>query len=131
MAIRPVENISQTIPFDQFWTWLCVHHNCIIRAGTPDTLLFDHEEFHWHLFVEDDGGHIVQLVRGKELVGEMVVIPNDIAYVQSEPTESEGDNDQLFECVVELVDSRDVAYHFVVAHAYDEQPSSAARRWTH
>jgi hypothetical protein len=130
MSIRPVENISQTIPFDQFWTWLCIHHNCIVRAGTPDTLLFDHDDYHWHLFTEDDGAHIVQLVRGKELIGEMVVIPNDIAYVQSEPAEPNVEGEQLFECVIEMVESRDVAYHFVMAHAFDEQPSTT-RRWTH
>lgn len=127
MAIRPVENISQTIPFDVFWPWLCVHHNCIVRAGTPDTVLFDYDDYHWHLFTEEDGAHIVQLVRGKDLVGELVVIATDIAYVQSEPSDN---NEVMFECIIELVDSRDVAYHFVMAHAFDET-SQPTRRWTH
>ena len=130
MAIRPVENISRTIPFDSFWTWLCAHHNCIVRAGTPDTLLFDHDDYHWHLFTEEDGAHIVQLVRGKDLVGEMVMITTDIAYVQAEPTESNVEADQLFECVIEMPESRDVAYHFVMAHAFDDT-AAPTRRWTH
>ena len=122
-----MENISQTIPFENFWPWLCAHHNCIVRAGTPDTLLFDHDDYHWHLFTEDDGAHIVQLVRGKDLVGEMVVIPGDIAYVQSEPTDQD---EHLFECIIEAPESRDAVYHFVMAHAFDES-ASTTRRWTH
>jgi hypothetical protein len=127
VAIRPVESVPQTLPFEQFWRWLCAHHNCIVRSGTPDCLLFDAEDYHWHLFTEEDGAHIVQLVRGKELVGEIVLIPTDIAYVQTEASEQD---EHLFECVIESADSREVAYHFVMAHGFDEvEPSS--RRWTH
>ena len=38
-----------TLSFDEFWEWLMGHPNCILRAGTPDTILFDDEDFYWHL----------------------------------------------------------------------------------
>lgn len=129
MPIRPAERVARTLSFEQFWLWLGAHHNCIVRGGTPDVLLFDHEDYHWHLFTEDDGAYIVQLVRGKELVGELVVVANDIAYVQSEPNEHD---EHVFECIVESAEHRDSAYQFVMAHPFDEadQPPTA-RRWTH
>ncbi len=132
MGIPDVENIGQTIAFDDFWRWLMMHNNCILRAGTPDVLMFDHEDFHWHFFTEGDSAHIVQLVRGKALVSELVVLPSEIAYVQVVDNEHE---ETLFECVVELPEGRDIAYHFVLAHTYDGADERAddgpARRWTH
>ncbi|MCG8425169.1 MAG: hypothetical protein MJE77_45395 [Proteobacteria bacterium] len=117
-----------TVPFEKFWTWLQAHANCILRAGTPDALLFDHDDYHWHLAAEDDATLIVQLVRGKELVGEIVLMASEIAYVLSEPNENE---EYIFECVVESEAARDVAYHFVMAHGYDESELPNLRRWTH
>ena len=38
-----------TLSFDEFWEWLMGHPNCILRAGTPGTILFDDEDFYWHL----------------------------------------------------------------------------------
>lgn len=117
-----------TLQFEKFWSWLNVHANCILRAGTHDAVLFDHEDYHWHLTAEDDLTLIVQLVRGKELVGEIVIASSEIAYVQCEP--GEGD-EFLFECVVENMAAREVAYHFVLAHGYEEREVQSARRWTH
>ena len=28
-----------TLSFEDFWQWLLEHHNCILRAGTPETIL--------------------------------------------------------------------------------------------
>ncbi len=108
--------------------WLQAHANCILRAGTPDVMLFDHDDYHWHLAAEDELTLIVQLVRGKELVGEIVVMAGDIAYVTSEPNENE---EFIFECVIESEASREVAYHFVMAHGYDDTDFPSLRRWTH
>ena len=91
-------------------------------------LLFDHDDFHWHMAQEDEATLLIQLVRGKELVGEIVLIPSDIAYVTS--TEL-GNDEASFELVVETERSREVAYHFVMAHGYDESEVSGTRRWTH
>ncbi len=120
--------VGATLSFDKFWQWLNGHVNCILRAGTPEAVLFDHEDFHWTIASEDDQTLIIQLARGKELVGEMVVFPSEIAYVQMEPTEQEGE--WVFECVVEGENSREVAYHFVMAHEY-ETVEHKTDKWTH
>ena len=36
----------------------------------------------------------------------------------------------VFECVVETEAAREVAYHFVLTHAYEEEQPQV-RRWTH
>jgi hypothetical protein len=134
MPIGRTEPSAVTLSFEKFWQWLQGHSNCILRAGTPEVLLFDHEDYHWHMASEDESVLVVQLVRGKELVGEMVVLSNEISYVQCESGEGE---EYVFDCVVETEAAREVAYHFVMAHAYDEtdQPptSPTGRRggWTH
>jgi hypothetical protein len=128
MPMSRPETAAFTMPFEKFWSWLSHHSNCIVRAGTPEVLLFDHEEYHWHLAAEEDGLLLVQLVRGKELIAEMVVLITEISYVQVEPGEGE---ECSFECVVESEAAREVAYHFVLAHGYDENETPSARRWTH
>ena len=129
MAIsqRPA-SVALTLPFDKFWNWLQAHANCILRAGTPDALVFDHDEYHWHLATEEEFTLLVQLVRGKELVGEIVILASEIAYVNCIP--GEGD-EFVFECVVETPAGREVAYHFVMTHEYDEEEQPSTRRWTH
>ena len=72
---------------------------------------------------------LVQLVRGKDLVGELLVFAGEIAYVQTEPGEAEGEH--VFECIIETEASREVAYHFVMAHEYDEVEHPQGRKWTH
>jgi len=122
-------NSPITLPFEKFWSWLTIHANCILRVGTQDAVLFDHEDYHWNLAADDEQTLIVQLVRGKELVGEILLLASDIAYVQGEA----GENDEhLFECIVESMASREIAYHFVIAHGYDEGDMNvSSRRWTH
>ena len=123
--------VATTLTFDKFWAWLAGHVNCIVRAGTPEAALFDHEEFHWTLTAEDERTFVVQVARGKELVGEMVVYPAEIAYVQTEPGEQEGE--WLFECIVEGENAREVAYHFLMAHEYeaDHRATTGAEKWKH
>ena len=116
------------MPFPQFWAWLEAHHNCILRAGTPDVMLFDHDDYHWHLLTEDDTLAIVQLVRGKELVGELFVMTQEISYVQVQSSDTD---EHVFECVVEGPQARETAYHFVMAHSYEDEASESVRHWTH
>jgi hypothetical protein len=120
---------ATTLSFEKFWAWLHAHANCILRVGTPETVLFDHDDFHWHLGSEEEGTLIVQLVRGKDLVGEVVVFAAEVTYVQVEPGEAEGEH--VFECVVENEHAREVAYHFIMAHEYDEAEHPQQRKWTH
>lgn len=126
---RTFATVATTLPFDKFWTWLSGHANCILRAGTPEIVLLDHEDFHWTLLTEDEHTRVVQLARAKDLVAELLVFPAEIAYVQVEPTEHEGE--WLFECIVENEKAREVAYHFVMAHEYDDADHKREDKWTH
>lgn len=132
-SAKRTKTVASTIMFPKFWSWLQLHVNCIVRAGTPEVMLFDHDDFHWTLITEDDATRVVQLARGKELVGELVMFSTDIAYVQTEPGEHEGEF--VFECVIETAAAREVAYHFVLAHGYaaEEHPrgKAAGDKWTH
>ena len=56
-----------------------------------------------------------------------VALSGDIAYVHCAPTEGE---EHVFECVIETPHSREVIYHFVMSHAYEDEPV-ARGRWTH
>ena len=99
-----------------------------MRAGTADVVLFDHDDYHWHLAADqEENVLLVQLVRGKDLVGEILLMSNDITYVQCEPADAE---EFVFECVVETEAAREVAYHFVLTHSYEEEQPQV-RRWTH
>jgi hypothetical protein len=126
---KRLASIATTLQFDKFWRWMQGHQNCILRAGTPETVLFDHEDFHWTLMSEDDNTCVIQVARGKELVGELIMFASEIAYVQAEPSEHEGE--YLFECMTETADAREAAYHFVLAHEYDDGGHSKQDRWTH
>ena len=129
MPTSRAEILPVTLPFEKFWAWLQGHSNCIVRAGTADVVLFDHDDYHWHLAADqEDNVLLVQLVRGKELVGEVVLMPSDITYVQCEPADAE---EFIFECVVETEVARDVAYHFVLSHGYEDEQPQSTRRWTH
>lgn len=126
---KRLATVATTLTFEKFWQWLGGHANCILRAGTPEAVLLDHEDFHWSLITEPDGALVVQLSRAKELVGEIIVFPSEIAYVQQEAGEVEGE--YLFECVVENEKAREVAYHFVMAHEYDDASHRREEKWTH
>jgi hypothetical protein len=121
--------VATTLTFDKFWAWLKAHPGCIVRAGTPETVLCDHDDFHWTLDAEDDHTFVVQLARAKDLVGELLVFSSEVAYVQVEPSETEGE--WLFECVIETEKAREVAYHFVMAHEYDDGEHRREDKWTH
>ena len=95
-----------------------------VKAAVADTGLTGHGRI-----TEDDHTRVVQLARAKDLVGEMLVFPADVAYVQVEPSETDGE--WLFECVIETEKAREVAYHFVMAHEYDDGEHRREDKWTH
>src|SRR2546427_11414967 len=76
-----IEHGSATLSFPTFWTWLQTHPNCILRAGTPEVVLYDDDDLHWHFAVEGDDTRVVQLIRGKKLGCEIVVARRDITDV--------------------------------------------------
>jgi hypothetical protein len=110
-----------TLSFGDFWSWLQQHTNCLVRVGTPDTSLFDDDDLHWYVG-PDRGVLVVQVIRGKRLMGELMVDAERVAYVQEAAGEQEGEH--IFEAVGETPAESVVLYHFVLTHglAEDEQP---------
>jgi len=108
-----------TLSFEQFWKWLVAHPNCVIRAGTPDSALYDDDDLHWHLSSEKPGEFLVQLVRGKRLLAEMFIRSNEVTYAQESIGDKEGE--YLFELVSESENARLAAYFFVMAHRYESE----------
>lgn len=106
-----------TLTFEQFWAWMKLHHNCIVRAGAAGFALFDDHDLHWHLTETRDGLCVVQLVRGKNLLGELTFPAADVLYVQATPEEEEH---MLFECVGAAEEGHLTLCWFLMAHAYDE-----------
>ena len=106
-----------TLTFETFWAWVVAHPNCILRAGTPESVLYDDDEFHWHFATEGPHTLLVQVIRGKRLVGELLVEPEGVTYVQGAVGERE--DEYVFELVTEAQGERTVAFFFVLAHGYD------------
>ena len=119
---------TPTLSFETFWQWVLQHVNCILRAGTPDTLLFDDEDLHWHFSV-DAQTVFVQVIRGKRLMGEMAIDTSRVAYVQALPEEPEGEF--AFELVSEEGTELQAAYFFVLSHAFDESEIPGHERAVH
>ncbi|HYV56917.1 MAG TPA: hypothetical protein VE911_05195 [Candidatus Nitrosopolaris sp.] len=126
---KRIEHATATLSFSSFWTWLQAHPNCILRAGTPEMVVYDADDLHWHFASEGDDTVIVQVIRGKNLASEMVVAPNDITYVQGVAGEVE--DEFVFELITETDRDRIAAYHFVLSHGYDAQDAGPSRRAVH
>ena len=119
------------LPFDQFWRWLQGHPNCILNAGTPEAVLYDCDDFHWHFGTEGEENLLVQVIRGKILIGEIIIPRGSVAYVQGE---ARGEEEHLFECFMETEAGPVAAYYFVLSHGYSaEELASTSRqgRWVH
>ena len=113
----PLKLQTDTLSFDKFWSWLQGHRNCILSAGTTQSVLYDSEDFHWH-FGSEDGTLLVQVLRGKELVGEILLEPQMISYVQSI---RHSEDEYEFDCVSELESEPMVICYFTMSHEYDAQ----------
>jgi hypothetical protein len=115
-----------TLSFDTFWSWLVSHPNCILRAGTPEAVLYDDEDLHWHFASEEGQTLLIQVLRGKRLLGELLVEPEQVTYVEGATGDHDGEH--VFELIAETETDRVAAYFFVLAHAYQpEAPFSPAR----
>lgn len=107
-----------TLPFDVFWSWLLAHPNCILRAGTPEVVLYDDEDLHW-VFANEPRYLVAQLLRGKRPMGELLLDPEQVTYVEGQPGEQEGE--YVFELISETESDRIATYFFVLVHGYDEE----------
>ncbi len=108
-----------TLDFDSFWGWLVTHPNCILRAGTPEAVLYDDDDLHWHFASESPETLLVQVMRGKRFVGELLLQPEQVSYVQG--TEAEQEGEYAFELVAENEKGRFAVYFFVLTHGFDEE----------
>lgn len=117
-----------TLPFETFWSWLVTHPNCVLRAGTPEAILYDDEDLHWHFAAESTQTLLIQVIRGKRLMGEILLEPEHVAYVEGAAGERE--DEYVFELITESENDRVAAYFFVLTHGYDgeqAQPHTPSR----
>ncbi len=119
---------TPTLTFETFWQWVMQHSNCILRAGTRDALLFDDEDLHWH-FAADESTVFVQVIRGKRLMGELVIDTTRVAYVQA--LREEPDGEWAFELVSEGGTELTAEYYFVLSHAFDDRAIPGHERAVH
>ena len=110
---------TPTLSFEAFWAWVMSHPNCILRAGTRDAVIFDDDDFHWHFSVDSAAGLLVQVIRGKRLVGEILLPRQEIAYVQGVLGDQEGEF--VFELVSGDESAQSPAFFFVLTHEYELQ----------
>ena len=115
-----------TIDLDGFWTWLLGHPNCILRAGTPEIVLYDHEDLHWLFFEEGPDTLLIQVVRGKHAVGELYIKREEVSYVQQGL--SERDDEFVFDLMSPAQPEPFAAYFIVLAHDFGEEAAEASGR---
>lgn len=121
-----MSDATPTMSFETFWEWFTGHPNCILRAGTREAVIFDDDDFHWHFTMDGATNLLVQVIRGKRLIGELLIQPQEIAYVQGVVGDQEGEF--VFELVGGEEDSPSALYFFVLTHGYDMQEDPDTRR---
>jgi hypothetical protein len=119
---------SVVLTFEKFWHWLQGHPNCVLAAGTSEVVLYDQEDFHWHFGKEADGTLLVQVLRGKELVGELLLAAGDVTHVEGV---AKSEDEFVFECIAEGSEGAMPAYQFTLSHGYDPEESPPQGRWVH
>ncbi len=126
MAVEPgAVNPTPTLSFQVFWDWIVLHPNCILRAGTPEAVIYDEQDLHWHFGTENSDTLIVQVIRGKRLMGELLVQPEQVTYVQGFAGEHE--DEHIFELVSETEKQRLACYFFVLSHGFDDDGTGEGR----
>lgn len=113
----------QTLPFEAFWPWVITHPNCIVRVGTPETTLFDDEALHWLFDDQNPAELVIQLALGKRLVGEIVLQPDQVSYVEASTGEAAGE--YVFDLIAESENDRLAVCTFVLSHAFEAEEQAA------
>ncbi|WP_193164548.1 hypothetical protein [Microbulbifer hainanensis] len=109
--------MKSTLTFKEFWPWLTEHPNCILRAGTADSVVYDDDDYHWRFSEEDVRTLLVQVMRGKRPVAELFIEPEHVSSVQITPGEKGEFN---FDLIAEMQGQPQVIYYFVLTHAFEE-----------
>ena len=116
----PSTSAPAPLTFDLFWKWLQDHSHCVIRAGSGEMSVSDHDSLHWDFFAEDDGRAVCQAILGKALLAEIVIERGDVLFVQTSPDlEDPQRNAWLFECVGGTRDDNYPLYSFVMTHGIE------------
>jgi hypothetical protein len=109
------------MPFAGFWEFLKDHANCILGASWGSAALFDEDALHWAVFDQEDHHAVLQLIRGKNLVGELVLDSRQVDEVELGP---DPENPQSGHFLAELLSSaragREVLGHVLMAHGPEE-----------
>lgn len=115
------ETQSPPLTFDRFWRWLMDHPNCIVRVGSDDCTLLDHDDFHWDFLEEDEGNAVVQLVKGKALVGELIINRREVSFVQSSPdVEHSAQGYWMFELIGGPKEESFAVAHVLMSHGMEQ-----------
>lgn len=112
-----------TLSLPEFWTWLLTHPNCILRAGTPEAVVYDDPDIHWGFGTEENEALVVQAIRGKRPQGEILVAPDQVSWIRGFDGEIEGEF--VFELMAQSDTEPFAAYFFVMTHGMDEENPSA------
>lgn len=123
---RQLADDPRSLTFDEFWPWVQSHPNCILRVATPDVALFDDEDFHWHFGVESDDSYLVQVIRGKRFVGELIVRPSEVVVVRM--SASDNGEEHYFDL---MDDTNRLLLQLTMSHGYDEIDPSGPGRLAH
>ncbi|MCO1335060.1 hypothetical protein MO867_12015 [Microbulbifer sp. OS29] len=105
------------MPFSEFWPWLAEHTNCIVRAGSSDSVIYDDDDYHWRFASEDTRTKLVQVMRGKRPVAELFIEPEHISSVRISLGEGGEFN---FDLIADIQGREQIVYHFVLTHALEE-----------
>ena len=112
---------NKPLTFPAFWEWLKDHANCIVGASWGPGALFDDDALHWVLSDQEDRRAIVQVIKGKNLVGELLIDGREIDEVEVLP---DSENVQSGQFVAELLssaaDGRQSMGHIVLAHGVED-----------
>ena len=120
MTSSSTKSTAAPLTFEAFWRWLQDHRNCLLRVGSNDVVLMDHELVHWDFFEEDDGSAVVQAIVGKSLVGEAIIERTDILFVQSVPElETPGSQAWNFECIGGSREESYPIWSFLMTHGME------------
>ena len=82
-------------------------------------MIYDDDDLHWHFGSEGDSTVVVQVLRGKRLVGEILVEPEQVSYVQGTAGEEEGE--YVFELIAENESEQVASWFFVLSHGYETE----------
>ncbi|MEW5249741.1 hypothetical protein [Microbulbifer sp. 2201CG32-9] len=114
--------MKDSLAFTEFWTWLVEHLNCIVRAGTSDSVIYDAEDYHWRLTQEDPRTLLVQVMRGKRPVAEMFVEPEHVSSVSI----TQGERGEFnFDLLSDVQGQPQVIYYFVLCHGFEQAEQGA------